>query len=64
MLVFAALEALTTVKADKQFIAQAVAESLRTDTSLEALDKEWAETPAFDGTGAAAGGASYQPPKP
>lgn len=54
--VFRALEALTGVKADPKFVAQAVDEAEKADESLEALDKEWEETPAFDGLGAAACG--------
>jgi len=49
--VFAALEALTGVKVDPRFIEQAVEEAKAEDTSLEALDKQWEETPAFDGAG-------------
>lgn len=49
--VFRALEALTTVKPDTEFVKRAVEEAATEDTSLEALDKEWEETPAFDGTG-------------
>ncbi|NVJ96655.1 MAG: nitrate reductase molybdenum cofactor assembly chaperone [Alphaproteobacteria bacterium] len=54
--VFRALEALTEVKADPKFVEQAVSDAEKEDTSLEALDKEWEETPAFDGLGAAACG--------
>jgi len=51
--VFRALEALTTVKVDAEFIAQAAAEAKAEDTSFEALDKEWEEAPAFDGADSA-----------
>jgi len=51
--IYKALEALTTVKVDEEFLAQAASEANKEDTSLEALDKEWEETPAFDGTGEA-----------
>ncbi len=54
--VFRALEALTTVKADPKFVEQAVSDAEAEDTSLEALDKEWEESPAFDGLGGAACG--------
>jgi len=54
--VFRALEALTGVKADPKFVAHAVDEAEKADESLEALDKEWEETPAFDGVGSAACG--------
>jgi len=50
-LVFGALEALTDVKVNEKFLEQAVTEAAAEDTSLEALDKEWEEAPAFDGTG-------------
>jgi len=49
--VFKALESLTSAKVDEKFVEQAVTEARSTDTSLEALDREWEETPAFDGTG-------------
>jgi len=49
--VFRALEALTTVKVDEKFLEQAVAEADAEDNSLEALDREWEDTPAFDGAG-------------
>lgn len=49
--VFRALEALTTIKADAKFVEQALMDAANEDTSLEALDKEWEETPAFDGAG-------------
>lgn len=54
--VFRALESLTQVKADPKFVEQAVSDAAKEDTSLEALDKEWEETPAFDGVGPAACG--------
>ncbi|WP_417462573.1 nitrate reductase molybdenum cofactor assembly chaperone [Kordiimonas sp.] len=50
--VFRALVALTNVKIDPKFVEQAVEDARREDTSLAALDKEWEETPAFDGIGA------------
>lgn len=49
--IFRALEAVSKVKVDAKFIEQAVVEAEKEDTSLEALDKEWEEAPAFDGTG-------------
>ncbi len=49
--VYRALEALSTVKVDEKFLEQAVSEAEKEDTSLEALDKEWEEAPAFDGAG-------------
>ena len=49
--VFRAIEALAAVKVDKKFVAQAVADAEAEDNSLEALDKEWEEAPAFDGAG-------------
>lgn len=49
--VYRALEALSKVKVDEKFLEQAAAEAEKEDTSLEALDKEWEEAPAFDGTG-------------
>ena len=51
--VFRAIEALTTVKVDEKFLEQAVSEAEAEDTSNEALDKEWEDAPAFDGTGEA-----------
>ncbi len=51
--IFRALEALTTVKVDEKFIEQAVSEAEAEDTSNEALDKDWEDAPAFDGTGQA-----------
>lgn len=50
--VFRALVALTGVQVDQKFVEQAVEDARREDTSLAALDKEWEETPAFDGIGA------------
>ncbi|TNE62764.1 MAG: nitrate reductase molybdenum cofactor assembly chaperone [Alphaproteobacteria bacterium] len=50
--VFAALEGLTDAKVDPRYVEQAAEEV--EDTSFEALDKAWEETPAFDGTGTAA----------
>ena len=52
--VFRALESLTEIKADKKFVEAALAQADEVDESLEALDKEWEETPAFDGVGNAA----------
>lgn len=49
--VFRALEALTNVKVDEKFLEQAVSEAKAEDSSLEALDREWEDAPAFDGTG-------------
>jgi len=49
--IYWALQDLTSVKVDEAFLAQAAAEAEKEDTSLEALDKEWEDTPAFDGTG-------------
>ncbi|WP_138380687.1 nitrate reductase molybdenum cofactor assembly chaperone [Luteithermobacter gelatinilyticus] len=48
--VFRALEALSSVKVDKKIVQQAMDDAAREDTSLEALDREWEEAPAFDGT--------------
>jgi len=50
-LVFDALVALTDVKVDEKFLEQAVNEAEAEDTSLEALDKDWGDAPAFDGAG-------------
>ncbi|SDE11347.1 MULTISPECIES: nitrate reductase molybdenum cofactor assembly chaperone [Kordiimonas] len=47
--VYRALEALSDAKADEKFVEQALLDAEQEDTSLEALDKEWEETPAFDG---------------
>ncbi len=49
--VYRALEAISTVKVDEKFLKQAVSEAEKEDTSLEALDKDWEDAPAFDGTG-------------
>lgn len=49
--VFQTLEVLSQVKPDADFVKRAVEDAKNADTSLEALDKEWEETPAFDGTG-------------
>jgi len=49
--IFRALEALSTVKVDQKFLDQAVSEAQAEDTSLEALDRDWEDAPAFDGTG-------------
>lgn len=51
--IYRVLEVLSDVKVDEKFIEQAVAEVEREDTSLEALDKEWEDAPAFDGAGEA-----------
>lgn len=48
---FQGLEALSVVKANERFVQDAVQAAISEDTSLEALDKEWEETPAFDGVG-------------
>ncbi len=49
--VFRALEKLTNVKIDEEFVRQALIEDEARDDSLEALDKEWEDTPAFNGVG-------------
>lgn len=49
--VFDAIIALANAKVDTAFVAQAIEEDRRRDESLEALDREWAEAPAFDGAG-------------
>lgn len=49
--VFKAIEQMTNLKADKAFVDQALKEDAETDDSLEALDKEWEDSPAFDGAG-------------
>ncbi|PHR02397.1 MAG: nitrate reductase molybdenum cofactor assembly chaperone [Sulfitobacter sp.] len=49
--VFLALEKLSHAKIDVQFVQRALMEDESRDDSLEALDKEWEETPAFDGLG-------------
>ena len=51
--VFKAIEQLADTKIDPELIAQALLEAEQVDESLEALDKEWEETPAFDGMGGA-----------
>ncbi|MEH6546042.1 MAG: nitrate reductase molybdenum cofactor assembly chaperone [Sneathiella sp.] len=52
--IFAALAKLTDVRIDQEFVRNALIEDDARDDSLEALDKEWEETPAFDGIGDAA----------
>lgn len=49
--VFQALEKMTSVKINAEFVRQALIDEDARDDSLEALDKEWEETPAFDGIG-------------
>lgn len=49
--VFLALEKLTNVKIDEEFVRQALIDDDARDESLEALDKEWEDMPAFDGVG-------------
>jgi len=49
--VFLALEKMTDAKIDAEFVRQALIEDDARDDSLEALDKEWEDTPAFDGIG-------------
>ena len=51
--VFKAIEHLADTKIDPELIAQALLEAEQVDESMEALDKEWEETPAFDGMGGA-----------
>ena len=64
--VFKAIESLSDTKIDQQVIDQALADDAQVDTSLEALDKEWEETPAFDGASAldCAGCPVATPPAP
>jgi nitrate reductase delta subunit len=61
---FKAIEALAVAEIDKDFVQRAVEEDALRDDSLEALDKEWEEVPAFDntGTGACAVCPSARPP--
>ena len=49
--VFLALEKMTKAKIDMEFVRQALIEDEARDDSLEALDKEWEDTPAFNGVG-------------
>ncbi|MCF8468603.1 MAG: nitrate reductase molybdenum cofactor assembly chaperone [Sneathiella sp.] len=49
--VFEALAKMTDVRIDEEFVRKALIEEAARDDSLEALDKEWAEAPAFDGIG-------------
>lgn len=49
--VFLALAKLTDATIDEEFVRKALTEDAARDDSLEALDKEWEETPAFDGVG-------------
>ncbi|MCR9215482.1 MAG: nitrate reductase molybdenum cofactor assembly chaperone [Proteobacteria bacterium] len=53
-IIFLALSKLTDAKIDKGFVETALIEDDARDDSPEALDKEWEETPAFDGIGDAA----------
>jgi len=53
-IVFKALARLTDARIDQEFVRNALIEEEARDDSLEALDKEWEETPAFDGVGDAA----------
>lgn len=50
-ILFQVLEKLTNVKINTEFVRQALLEDEARDDSLEALDKEWEDTPAFDGVG-------------
>ncbi|MCC3306748.1 nitrate reductase molybdenum cofactor assembly chaperone [Sneathiella sp. HT1-7] len=50
-IVFEALAKMTDAAIDKEFVHQALIEEAARDDSLEALDKEWDEAPAFDGIG-------------
>jgi nitrate reductase molybdenum cofactor assembly chaperone NarJ/NarW len=52
--VFKALARLTDAQIDQEFVRNALIEEEARDDSLEALDKEWEESPAFDGIGDAA----------
>ncbi|MDF2368438.1 nitrate reductase molybdenum cofactor assembly chaperone [Sneathiella sp.] len=63
-IVFEALAKMTEVRIDKDFVRQALAEDAARDDSLEALDKEWDEAPAFNGIGDTNCGtcAAAQPP--
>ncbi len=53
-IVFEALAKMTDARIDEEFVRQALIEEAARDESLEALDREWDETPAFDGIGDAA----------
>ncbi|WP_293951396.1 nitrate reductase molybdenum cofactor assembly chaperone [Sneathiella sp.] len=55
-IVFEALARMTDARIDEEFVRQALVEEAARDDSLEALDKEWDEAPAFDGIGDAACG--------
>jgi nitrate reductase delta subunit len=50
-IVFKSLGRLTDAQIDQEFVRNAMIEEDARDESLEALDKEWEETPAFDGIG-------------
>ena len=50
-ILFDALARMTDARIDKDFVRQALAEDAQRDDSLEALDKEWDEAPAFNGIG-------------
>lgn len=63
--IFKAIEQLADTKIDPELIAQALLEAEQVDESMEALDKEWEETPAFDGMGGAdCGGCPTTPSAP
>lgn len=47
--VFSAIEALSSVKPDKNKIAQAIAEAPKDPETLDELDEEWKEAEAFSG---------------
>jgi nitrate reductase delta subunit len=50
-LAFEAITQLSTAKVDEDFVKKALREDDERDESIEAIDREWAETPAFDGLG-------------
>lgn len=52
--IFKAIERLADVKIDPEFLSKVLVEAEQEDESMEALDRDWEETPAFDGTGKAA----------
>lgn len=51
--IFKAIEQMADTKIDPELIAQALIEAEQVDESMEALDREWEETPAFDNAGGA-----------
>ncbi|MEX1036746.1 MAG: nitrate reductase molybdenum cofactor assembly chaperone [Sneathiella sp.] len=53
-IVFESLAKMTDARIDEEFVRQALVEEAARDDSLEAIDKEWEEAPAFDGIGDAA----------